>query len=204
MRLPCHIVLACSLLIAVAASAGLTACAPATILAVGASSVAVAATNENSPKTIGTTVDDIKIDAAVNRRLFETNLDLFSALTVTVEKGRVFLTGSVQTPEHRIEATRQAWQVENVREVVNEIQVRDTSSLVDRAKDIVISTRLRAGLLLDKDVNSVGFSVDTINGVIYLFGIARDAEERERVNNHARNLQYVVDVVNHIVLADGQ
>ena len=93
-----------------------------------------------------------------------------------------------------------AWQADGVREVINEIQVRDTASLTDRARDIVTNKRLQGTLLLDKDVKSINYSTDTVNGIVYLFGLARDQSELDRVINHARNIEYVAKVVSYVSL----
>jgi osmotically-inducible protein OsmY len=67
---------------------------------------------------------------------------------------------------------------------------------------VQISSDLRSKLLLDKHVLSVNYSVTTVDQVIYLLGIAQDAEERERVNDYARDVPYVKKVVNYVILKD--
>jgi osmotically-inducible protein OsmY len=84
--------------------------------------------------------------------------------------------------------------------VINEIQVHDTTSLADRARDLVISKLLQGTLLLDKDVKSINYSADTVNGIVYLFGLARGQSEIDRVINHARNIAYVAKVVSYVSL----
>ena len=176
---------------------GLAACSPAGI-AVGAGASVLTATQTD--KGIRSAATDLRIRTEINHYLFQKDIDLFGAVGLAVERGRVLLTGAVQNPENRIEATRLAWQADGVREVINEIQVRDTASLTDRARDIVINKRLQGTLLLDKDVKSINYSTDTVNGTVYLFGLARGQRELDRVINHARNIEYVAKVVSYVSL----
>ena len=177
---------------------GLNACTP-TGVAVGAgASVANAGQTE---KGIQSAAIDLRIRTEINHYLFQKDFELFSAVSLAVENGRVLMTGAVDKPDNRIEATKLAWRAEGVREVINEIQVHDTASLADQAHDLLINNTLRAQLLLDKDVKSINFSTDTVNRTVYLFGVARDQGELDRVVNHARNVDYVTNVVSYVVLA---
>jgi len=175
----------------------LAACSP-TGIAVGAGASVLTASQTD--KGIRSTTTDLRIRTEINHYLFQKDIDLFGAVGLAVERGRVLLTGAVQNPENRIEATRLAWQAGGVREVINEIQVRDTASFIDRARDIVINKRLQGALLLDKDVKSINYSTDTVNGIVYLFGLARGQSELDRAINHARNIEYVVKVVSYVSL----
>ena len=68
----------------------------------------------------------------------------------------------------------------------------------DRAKDLLINKSLQTQLLLDQSINFINFSVDTVNGVVYIFGIARNQEEINRIIKHARNINYVENIVNYM------
>ncbi|MBT6138945.1 MAG: BON domain-containing protein [Rhodospirillaceae bacterium] len=173
----------------------LSGCTPVG-LALGAG--ATAATASQKEKGFKTSLADTGIQTEVNHYLLQSNFDLFSAVSVSVEEGRVLLTGAVDNADTRIQATRLAWKASGVAEVINEIQVRDETSLLDRARDTVIATELRGRLLLDQDIDSINYSVDAVNGVVYLFGIAKNSSELDRVINHARNLQYVRNVVSYV------
>ena len=143
----------------------------------------------------------MRLRAQINALLFGADEKLFLAVTIAVDEGRVLLTGSVQSPEDRLEATRLAWRARGVRELINELQVRDEASLADRARDIWIAGRVRAALLLDEDVRSINYSIDAVNAVVYVFGVARSQGELDRVIAHARTVEYVENVVSHAALA---
>ncbi len=184
------------ILLALAAVAVLEAgCTPVDLAIGGVAATGVAAAQERG---LTGTARDTALSAAIQELWFRTNFDMFSKLSSTVTEQRALLTGKVQDPEMRVEAVKLAWQVQGINEVINEIEVTDTSSLVDSARDVWITTQLRTRITFDKDVKSINYSIDTVNGVVFLMGIARDQAEHDRVTNHARNLAYVRRVVSYV------
>lgn len=177
--------------------AGLGGCAPVAVGAAGATGVAVA-----QERSVGAAIDDTTIHARVNAKLFNARPGLAAQVDVEVNEGRVLLTGTVPTPEDRITATRLAWEVGGVREVINELQVSNEDSVVDYARDAWISTQLRTKLAADRQVSSLNYSIETVNGTIYLLGIAQDQAELDRVIAHARNISGVREVVSHVRLRE--
>ena len=111
------------------------------------------------------------------------------------------MTGKVKTPEEKVLATKLAWEIKGVREVVNEIQVTDTSSLKDVAKDLAASAQLRGKLITDGNISSLNFSIDVVNGIVYLSGVAASTDEMNAVIAHAQDLRFAQQVVNYISLA---
>lgn len=180
------------------AALALSGCAAS--MAVGAG--ATAAVAASSEKGIGGTVDDTVIRATINSLWMDTNIDMWRELGLDVSEGRVLITGKVDKPEWRVDAVKAAWRAQGVKEVINEIKVSDQGNLGTYARDSWISTQLRTRLVLDKQVMSVNYSVDTVDQVIYLMGIARDQHELDVVVNYARSLAYVKQVVNYVILRD--
>ena len=167
-----------------------------TSLAIGAAgTTAVAAAQE---RTIGDAIDDAIIHTGVNSQLLQADIDLFQHVGVKVVEGRVLLTGSVPTPDDRIEAVRLAWQAEGVKEVLNEVQVTDNSGIADIAADSWISVQVKTKLLFDRDIRAINYSIETVNGAVYMIGIARDAAELKRATNHARTIKGVRKVISHV------
>ena len=163
----------------------------------GAAAVGVATAQERS---IGDALDDAVIYANVNHELLEKDVDLYRAIGIEVVEGRVLLTGVVRSPDDRVEAVRLAWQAPGVKEVINEIQVTDKSTLADFARDSWISTQLKSKLLFDKRIRDINYNVETVNGVVYMIGVAQDQAELERATNHARTIRHVRQVVSHVRL----
>lgn len=175
----------------------LASCSPVG-MAVGAGATAgIVVAQERS---VGDAIDDFSIKAEINHLLFQKSEKLFVAVSTDVVEGRVLLTGHVPAPEDRVEAVRLAWQARGVREVLNELQVTDKGGLTDYMRDVRISTELRARILFDRDIQAINYNVETVNGVIYLIGIAQDRAELERVMAHARTIPYVERIVSHVRL----
>ena len=84
--------------------------------------------------------------------------------------------------------------------MVNELQVADTASIKDIAKDLAASATLRTKLITDSNISSLNFSIDVVNGTIYLSGVAANADEMNRVVAHARDIRFTKHVVNYIIL----
>ena len=173
------------------------ACSPIG-LAVGAGASVVRATQ--TERGLRGSAEDLQTRAEVLHYLFQKNVDLFGAVSVSVTQGRVLLTGKVRGPKDRIEATKLAWKATGVAEVINEIQLIDRSSIADHAKDIVINKSVQARLLVDENIKFINYTVDTVNGTVYLFGIAQNHEELERVIAVVRQTNYVENIVNYVTI----
>ena len=179
--------------------AAASGCAPVVVAgAAGAGAGAVA----YQERSFEDAVDDAQIRLEINHYWFQESEDLYREVQLQVQDGRVLLSGIVPDPETRVNAVRLAWKAEGVREVINEIQVTDQSGVVDYARDTWISTQLKAKLLVDRDVLSINYSVETVNGTVYLIGIAQSEAELELVTAHARTIEDVKRVVSHVVLKD--
>ncbi len=145
-------------------------------------------------------VSDARIQAEINERWFSHDLNMFTKLDLTINQGRVLITGVVQDPQHRVEAVRLAWQPVGVLQVMNEIKVADSDGIVGYAKDVWISGRLRTALIMDRDVESINYSIDTVQGTVYLMGFAQDQAELNHVIEKARTVGGVKQVVSYVKL----
>jgi osmotically-inducible protein OsmY len=167
---------------------------PGTLIGVGATA-GIAAAEERG---VETSIDDLKIDLEIKRRLVEEDEALVTSISTEVHDGRVLLTGIVDTVEARIFANRVAWETSGVSEVINELRVAGDGSLVQASKDIFISTQLRTRIMGDREIQAINYSIETVRGTIYLLGIAQSSEELERVINHARNVSGVRNIIPYV------
>ncbi|MCF8479233.1 MAG: BON domain-containing protein [Rhodospirillum sp.] len=142
-------------------------------------------------------VDDGVIDLAINAKLLESNEALFHQVNVTVREGRVLMTGSVPRMDHRVEAVRLAWEVKGVQEVLSELNAEDTSDLVDYGRDVWLTNKMEAILLFDSEIQSINYSIDVVNGTVFIMGIGQNSAERDRVLGHARGLPHVRRIVDY-------
>lgn len=165
---------------------------------VGVGSAAVAAST--TEKGLSTSVSDGVIFTKLHDKFIQHDASLSSVIDITVNDGAVLLTGKVKSPDEKVLATKLAWEIRDVREVVNEIQVTDKSSIKDIAKDLAASAQLRGKLIADSNVSSLNFSIDVVNGIVYLSGVAASADEMNMVIAHAQDLRFAQKVVNYITI----
>ena len=179
-----------------ASALGLTGCGPGVLVGAGATAgVAVA-----QERSVGAAVDDTAISVQINEALLKDSESLFRNVDVDVVEGRVLLTGSVPTADDRVKSARITWKVNGVKEVMNELQVTNRGSIVDYLKDGKITAHLRLLLLQDREISDINFTVETVNGTVYLLGIAQNQAELDKLTNHARNINGVVKVISHVRL----
>ena len=181
------------------AGAGLSGCEPVTLVVGAGATAGYAAAQERGLKQAAV---DTGIKVGVSERLLQKSVDLFGKISVAVVEGRVLLTGAVRSDADKDAASQLAWPSDGVREVINEIQVTDGGDLADVGGDAWITTRLRAALIGDRYVSDINYSIETVNGVVYLIGIAQDANEVNRVTDHARTIAGVRRVVSHVLTKD--
>jgi osmotically-inducible protein OsmY len=186
----------------VVAGAALAGCTPVgAALGVGAT----AGVYSQQDRGLNAAAYDSKIALDIFDKWFKWDHTMPVALSKEVHNGRVLITGIVDKPEQRDKAAELVWQIDNVKSVINEIQVGVDHGMADSAKDSWISTQLEAQILFDKDVRNINYMIDTVNGTVYLFGMGRSQMEVDIVASHARNIEGVKKVVSHVELrADAQ
>jgi len=173
----------------------LTGCSPVG-MAVGAG--ATVANMAMEERGLGNAVRDNVIWTDINGRMLNKDPRLFQNVNLQVHEGRVLLTGFVQKPEDRVEATRIAWEPDGVREVINNVKLGRTRDFGDYSQDEFLVQEINLKLLLDRDIRQSNYSVDCIRSTVYLMGIARTSAELQRVIDHVRDVPYVRAVVSHV------
>jgi osmotically-inducible protein OsmY len=151
-------------------------------------------------KGLGTTINDNIIKTKISNFIFKFDENLIPDTKIFVNNGSVLFTGKVKIPENKIEITKLAWSVKGVKEVNNEMQVIDKSSIKNIARDLASLGEIRARLISDKSINSLNFSIDVVNDKVYLSGVAKDKSEMLRVKDHAVSARFVKEVYNYIIL----
>ena len=156
------------------------------------------ATVSQEERSIGEFVDDAIIKALIKNTYFDQSENLFFNIDVEVSQGRVLLTGTVDNIDLKIEATRIAWGIKGVKTVINEIQISNSDSILNFADDLVISTKILGKLMLEEEVNSLNYNVETVNKLVYIIGIAKTEKERDLVLGIAKDVYGVEEVINYI------
>jgi osmotically-inducible protein OsmY len=171
-------------------------CAP---LMVGSAATTVA-TTATEERTVSGIWDDSKIKTQIIWHYSKHKNDLAGRVDVVVRQGRVLLTGTVDTPQQKIKAVKLAWKVPGVREVMDEISLNKEETLSGYAQDSWVTTQVKSALLFAKDVHSSNYSIQTINGVVYLMGVAASKKELNAALYHVRRVAGVKEVVNFVQL----
>ena len=66
----------------------------------------------------------------------------------------------------------------------------------------MITSQLRTALLFNKLTKSSNYTIDTINGKVYVFGIAMTKDEKKKVISEANEIHGVKEVVPSIMLVE--
>ena len=156
------------------------------------------ATVSQEERSIGEFVDDAIIKTVIKNTYFDQSENLFFNIDVEVSLGRVLLTGTVENIDLKIEATRIAWGVKGVKTVINEIQISNSDSILNFADDLVISTKILGKLMLEEEINSLNYNIETVNKLVYIIGIAKTEKERELVISIAKDVYGVEEVIDYI------
>ena len=164
---------------------------------VGVSSQGVLGTGVSiytDPRTLGTQIDDSIMQKSLGIRIAQVNSKYIISVSTKVIDGHIFLKGTVDTVDEKILMTKLAWKIEGARSVKNNLKVKDKFSLKNEAKDLLITSQIKVALLANKKVKSVNYQINTVNQIIYIFGIAQDEEERREVINESKQILDVKNV----------
>ena len=156
----------------------------------------------NKEKGVGTTLSDTIIKTKISNLIYKKDPSLIANTKIFVNNGSVLFTGKVTEPETRIIFTKIAWSIKGVNEVNNEIQISNTTSLTNIARDVSSMGEITARILTDEKINSLNFSIDVVNDIAYLSGVATNEEEILLVKAHASSARFIKEVFNYIMLTD--
>ena len=169
------------------------------MLATGGATAGIAVSQERGAAAA---LDDNAIAAEINQRWLSYDWRIFRDVSTSVSEGRVMLTGKVAKAEDKAAAVKLTREVPGVRDVYDDIVVTSDGSTGDYARDAWISMQLRTDMTFDDEIRAINYNVTTVDGTVYLLGIAQNQDEIDRIIRYARNVRYVRNVVTHIVLKD--
>ena len=154
------------------------------------------------PRSLGTQIDDSIMQKNLVARLILLDKNYFLSITTKVLDGRIFLTGKVDDPEEKLKITKSAWETAGVRSVKNDIKIKEEFNFKRSAKDLLITSQLRTALVLNKNIKSANYNIDTYKKKIFIYGIATTSDERKEVINEAKQIVDVKEVVASILLVE--
>ena len=115
-----------------------------------------------------------------------------------MDNGSVLVTGNLKDVDTKIELTKIIWEVNGVKEVNNKVQISETYNIKNIAKDLASLGEIRAKLMASKKLNSLNFSIDVVNNIAYISGIASNEEEIAIVTQIAQEARFIEEVQNFV------
>ena len=174
-------------------------CSPAGILASGGATTMVVAEGDRS---FGAVVDDATIKLNIASKFLMSENNLFLGVEPTVIEGRVLLTGLVDTQEIRIEAVKKVWEVEGVKEVINEIEIGARESIKEYANDLWINTQVKTLAAKTIGLRALSYNFETIKGKVYIAGITSRPEQLQAIIESTKTIKGVKEIVNYVVVKE--
>lgn len=154
------------------------------------------------PRSVGTQIDDSFMEKNLLARITLKDKKYFFYIKIKVLDGKIFLKGKVDGLEEKLILTKLAWETDGVRSVRNDIRIKEDIKFKQSAKDFAISTKFRAALLTNGDINSTNYQIEVYKQKIYIYGIALTVEEKKLVLEEANKLTDVEDVIESILLVE--
>ena len=177
----------------------LSSCSPMGAIVTTTSAGAVVA---ESDRTVGEAVDDAAIKIKIAEKFAKSKSGIFLDVDTTIRVGTVLLTGIVDTQEIRIEAVRKVWEVNGVREVINEIEIGDKTTIKEYANDLWITTQVKGMAAKTIGLRSLSYNFETIKGKVYIAGITRRPEQLDQIIEVIKTIKGVKEIVNYVIIKE--
>lgn len=147
-------------------------------------------------RTSGMYLEDERIEQSAASKLRELLGDEGRA-SVTSFNRVVLVTGEVRTAAQKAAVERNVASVDNVRTVINEVQVVPfISAITQRTQDTYITGKVKASLIDAKDLQANTIKVVTEMNVVYLMGLVtpREAKRSAEIARGVNDVRKVVRV----------
>ena len=146
--------------------------------------------------------EDIAIRAQINQLWLEHDHEMHLRLTLQVWDRRVLVAGVVSEPAQREAAIALARSASGVREVIDAVETGTVRDIARYSVDKQIEKDIELRLFFTRDVDSINYSVQVVNGGVHLLGTAQDAAELARVLAVVRDVGGVRRIGNHVLLRE--
>ena len=174
-------------------------CSAPGVLATGGGATMVVVEGD---RTVGTVIDDASIKLQIASKFISSEDDLFLNIDSSVIEGRVLLTGIVNSQEIRIDAVRRVWEIEGVKEVINEIEVGNKATLKEYSQDLWINTQVKGLAAKTLGLRTLSFNFETIKGKVYIAGITSRKKQLEELIDSIGNIKGVKEIVNYVIVKE--
>ena len=154
------------------------------------------------PRSVGTQIDDSIMEKNLKTRILLRDKNYLLKVKTKVLDGRIFLTGTVDDPEEKLQLTKLAWETKGVRSVRNDIKIKEKFIFSQSAKDLLITSQLRTAIILNKEIKATNYQIDTYKKKIFIYGIAQTSDEKDLVIKEAKEILDVEEVIASIMLVE--
>ena len=177
----------------------LSSCSPMGAILTTTSAGAVVA---ESDRTVGEAVDDVTIKIKIVEKYAKSKSGIFLDIDSSVRLGVVLLTGIVEDQETRIEAVKLVWEINGVQEVINEVEIGNKQNIKQYSQDLWISSNVRTKTLVEIGISMMSYNFETINGKVYIMGVATNSEEVDKIIDVIKTVKGVKEISNHIIIRE--
>ena len=154
------------------------------------------------PRSIGTQIDDNIMQKNLIARMIAKDKKYLITINVKVLDGRIFITGKVDDPEEKLQITKLSWETKGVRSVKNDLIIKEDFNFRQSAIDLLITSQLRTALIVNQNIKSTNYNIDTYKKKIYIYGIALSPDEQKEVVKEANEIDNVEKVIASILLVE--
>ena len=172
----------------------LQSCAAPIIGGVGA----IAFSSSAQEKGLGTSINDKVIYVKLRNAIYDWNPSVSENVSLSVDNGSILVTGKLKNIDTKIQLTKIIWEINGVKEVNNKVQISETNNFKNIAKDLASLGEIKARLMASKKLNSLNFSIDVVNNIAYISGIASSEEEISIVTQIAQEARFIKEVQNFV------
>ena len=154
------------------------------------------------PRTVGTQIyDEIMQKDLSTKILLKDKNHIFKVKTEVLD-GRIFITGTVDNPEDKLQIKKLAWETDGARSVRNDLRIKEEFNFQQSAKDVLITSQLRSALIFNKEIKAINYQIDTYKKKVFIYGISETIEERDLVIKEAETILDVEEVIASILLVE--
>ena len=146
-------------------------------------------------RTTGAVIDDQGVEFKAALAIFN-NKDIYeqSHINITSYNGIILITGETLTEQLKQQVYDLVRVIPKVRTIHNELIIAAPSSLPSRSSDAWITSKVKAKITSDRQIDPFYIKVVTEHGVVYLMGIVKQSESDRAVGitSNSAGVQRVV------------
>lgn len=142
---------------------------------------------------------DSRIESSIKNSYVFSNYLKDENITVTTRGGDVTLVGTVSDESERLLAEETAKSINGVKKVDNRLEVEGGSPR--KGSDAWLGAKVKASLLMNREVSGLKTDVFVKDGVVTLRGQANNSAQKALATEYARDVEGVRNVINEMTIA---